>query len=201
MALSGIEVIGKIIKVYDPKSGISKRNGSEWKSQEFVIEEQGGNSSFPRMCDFTVFGADRLDQFKINLGETVHVWLDINAHAWEDRYFNDVRAYRVEHVDPNSVGMPNGGYAQLNAVKSKSAATQMKLGSRTEGGIMLLPTSYTAEMFAPALKKYVAVTAAPSEAAKDYANSATNMNQILDGRCRGVMFRANAKGLYEISYS
>ena len=112
MALSGIEVIGKIIKVYDPKSGISKRNGSEWKSQEFVIEEQGGNSSFPRMCDFTVFGADRLDQFKINLGETVHVWLDINAHAWEDRYFNDVRAYRVEHVDPNSVGMPNGGYAQ-----------------------------------------------------------------------------------------
>lgn len=110
MALSGIEVIGKIIKVYDFKSGVSKRSGSEWKSQEFVIEEQGGGS-YPRMCDFTVFGSDRIDQFNIKLGDTVHVWLDINAHAWEDRYFNDVRAYRVEHVDPNSVGMANGGYA------------------------------------------------------------------------------------------
>ena len=96
---------------------------------------------------------------------------------------------------------PNGGYAQLNAVNSKSAATQMKLGNQVEGGIMLLPTSYTAEMFAPSLKKYVAVTSAPSESAKEYANSATNMNQVLDGRCHGVMFRANEKGLYEISYS
>lgn len=96
---------------------------------------------------------------------------------------------------------PNGGYAQLNALNSKSAATQLKLGNQVEGGIMLLPTSYTAEMFAPSLKKYVAVTSAPSESAKEYANSATNMNQILDGRCHGVMFRANEKGLYEISYS
>lgn len=129
-----------------------------------------------------------------------------------DKYINKINAYiqkfnnKLRNI--NSLlqitmmyETPNGGYAQLNAVNSKSAATQMKLGSRTEGGIMLLPTSYTAEMFAPALKKYVAVTAAPSEAAKDYANSATNMNQILDGRCRGVMFRANEKGLYEISYS
>ena len=129
-----------------------------------------------------------------------------------DKYINKINAYiqkfnnKLRNI--NSLlqitmmyETPNGGYAQLNAVNSKSAATQMKLGSQTEGGIMLLPTSYTAEMFAPALKKYVAVTAAPSEAAKAYANSATNMNQILDGRCRGVMFRANEKGLYEISYS
>lgn len=129
-----------------------------------------------------------------------------------DKYINKINAYiqkfnnKLRNINAllqitMMYETPNGGYAQLNAVNSKSAATQMKLGSRTEGGIMLLPTSYTAEMFAPALKKYVAVTAAPSEAAKDYANSATNMNQILDGRCRGVMFRANEKGLYEISYS
>ena len=129
-----------------------------------------------------------------------------------DKYINKINAYiqkfnnKLRNINAllqitMMYETPNGGYAQLNAVNSKSAATQMKLGSRTEGGIMLLPTSYTAEMFAPALKKYVAVTAAPSEAAKEYANSATNMNQILDGRCRGVMFRANEKGLYEISYS
>ena len=110
MALSGIEVIGKIIKVSDARSGVSKRSGNEWKSQDFVIEEQGSNG-FPRMCNFTVFGADRLEQFQIKVGDTVHVWLDINARPWQDRYFNDIRAYRVDHVDPNSVGMANGGYA------------------------------------------------------------------------------------------
>ena len=123
MALSGIEVIGKIIKVGDVRSGVSKRSGNEWKSQEYVIEEQGSNG-FPRMCNFTVFGADRIEQFQIKVGDTVHVWLDINARPWQDRYFNDIRAYRVDHVDPNSVGMANGGYA---AAAPTSAPVQTPL--------------------------------------------------------------------------
>ena len=95
----------------------------------------------------------------------------------------------------------DGSFAQVNAVKGTSTATQMKLGGRTEGAILLKPTSYTAEMFAPALKKYVAVTSAPSAAAQAFANAGENMNKVLDGRCRDVVFQANAKGLYEITYS
>ena len=95
----------------------------------------------------------------------------------------------------------NGGYAQVNAVNSASAATQMSLNGKTEGAILLKPTSYTAEMFAPALKKYVAVTSAPSAAAQNFANAGENMNKVLDGRCREVMFQANQPGLYEITYS
>lgn len=109
MALQGIEAIGKIIHASEPRGGVSKRTGAEWRSQDFVLEEQGA-SQFPRMCSFTVFGQDRLEQFKINVGDTVHVWLDINARAWEGRYFNDIRAYRVEHIDPNSVNMPQTAY-------------------------------------------------------------------------------------------
>ena len=56
-------------------------------------------------------------------------------------------------------------------------------------------------MFAPALKKYIAVTSAPSKAAQDYANKGVNMNQVIDGRCHNVVFQANQKGLYEIAYS
>ena len=95
----------------------------------------------------------------------------------------------------------NGGYAQVNALNSASAATQMSLNGKTEGAILLKPTSYTAEMFAPALKKYVAVTSAPSAAAQTFANAGENMNKVLDGRCREVMFQANQPGLYEITYS
>ncbi len=100
MALQGIEVEGVIIKEYPPREGVSKSSGNPWKSQDFVIQTR---DAYPRTCLFNVFGADRIEQFNIHQGDTVHVWLDINARAWQDRYFNDIRAFRVDHIDPNAV--------------------------------------------------------------------------------------------------
>lgn len=102
MALQGIEVEGVIIKEYPAKEGVSKSTGNAWKSQEFVIQTK---DQYPRACLFRVFGADRLQQFNLHMGDTVHVWLDINAHPWQDRYFNDINAFRVDHIDPNAVGV------------------------------------------------------------------------------------------------
>ncbi len=100
MALQGIEVEGVIIKEYPAKEGVSSRTGNAWKSQEFVIQTK---EQYPRACLFRVFGADKLEQFNIHQGDAVHVWLDINARAWQDRYFNDINAFRVDHIDPNSL--------------------------------------------------------------------------------------------------
>lgn len=101
MALQGIEVEGVIIKEYPAKEGTSKSTGNPWKSQEFVIQTK---DAYPRSCLFRVFGADRIARFNLHQGDTVHVWLDINARAWQDRYFNDINAYQVDHIDPNAVG-------------------------------------------------------------------------------------------------
>lgn len=101
MALQGIEVEGVIIKEYPAKEGVSKTTNNPWKSQEFVIQTK---DQYPRACLFRVFGADRIQQFNIHEGDAVHVWLDINARAWQDRYFNDINAYRVDHIDPNAIG-------------------------------------------------------------------------------------------------
>lgn len=100
MALQGIEVEGVIIKEYPAKEGVSSRTGNAWKSQEFVIQTK---DQYPRACLFRVFGADKLEQFNIHQGDSVHVWLDINARAWQDRYFNDISAFRVDHIDPNAL--------------------------------------------------------------------------------------------------
>ncbi len=100
MALQGIEVEGVIIKEYPPREGVSKSSGNAWKSQDYVIQTR---DAYPRTCLFNVFGADRIEQFNIHQGDTVHVWLDINARAWQDRYFNDIRAFRVDHIDPNTI--------------------------------------------------------------------------------------------------
>ena len=135
-----------------------------------------------------------------------------NAVSTFDSYINKVNSF-IKKLN-NKLRNPNallqitmfyetadGSYAQLNAVKSKAMASRMKLGGKSEGAIILIPSSYTAEMFAPALKKYIAVTSAPSAAAQEYANKGLNMNQVIDGRCHNVVFQANEKGLYEIAYS
>ncbi len=104
MALQGIEVEGIIIKEYPAKEGVSNRTGSAWKSQEFVIQTK---DQYPRACLFRVFGADKLEQFNIHQGDSVRVWLDINARPWQDRYFNDISAFRVEHLDANASAAPS----------------------------------------------------------------------------------------------
>ena len=100
MALQGIEVEGIIIKEYPAKEGVSSRTGNAWKSQEYVIQTK---DQYPRARLFRVFGADKIEQFNIHQGDAVHVWLDINARAWQDKYFNDISAFRVDHIDANSL--------------------------------------------------------------------------------------------------
>jgi len=87
-----MELTGKIIAVLEPRGGVSNRTGNNWKSQEFVIEVPG---QYPRKCVFTVFGEDRLNQFNIQLGEEMTVSFDIDAHEYNGRWFNDIRAYSV----------------------------------------------------------------------------------------------------------
>lgn len=96
MALQGIEVEGVIIKEMAAKEGVSNRTGNAWKSQEFVIQTK---DQYPRACVFRVFGADKLEQFNLHQGDNVRVWLDINARPWQDKYFNDISAFRVDHID------------------------------------------------------------------------------------------------------
>lgn len=135
MALQGIEVEGVIIKEYPAKEGKSQRTGNDWKSQEFVIQTK---DQYPRACLFRVFGADRIAQFNIHQGDTVHVWLDINARAWQDRYFNDINCYQCDHVDPNAVnaGVPPMSGSQLGgtAPVSPAVTTQQTTQDPLNGG-------------------------------------------------------------------
>ncbi len=122
MALQGIEVEGVIIKEYPAKEGVSQRSGNAWKSQEFVIQTK---DQYPRACVFRVFGADRIQQFNIHQGDTVHVWLDINARPWQDRYFTDINCYQCDHIDPNAVNtgvQPAQPDSQLGGAPAGNAA-------------------------------------------------------------------------------
>jgi hypothetical protein len=89
---SQMELTGKIIAVLPERGGISKA-GNEWKIQEFVLETQ---EQYPRKMMFNVFGADRLAQFNIQLGEVLTVSFDIDSREYNGRWYNDIRAWKVD---------------------------------------------------------------------------------------------------------
>ena len=98
-----MELAGKVIAVLEPKSGVAKTSGNPWMVQEYVIET---HDQFPRRMCFEVFGEDKIRQFNIQLGEELNVFFDINAREWQGRYFNGIRAWRVERIDPNAPTNP-----------------------------------------------------------------------------------------------
>ena len=61
--------------------------------QEYVLET---HEQYPRKICFNVFGADKIAQFNIQAGEELTVSFDINAREYNGRWYNDIRAWRVE---------------------------------------------------------------------------------------------------------
>ncbi len=106
-----MDITGKIIAVLPKRSGTSARTGNAWASQEYVIET---HDTYPKKCVFTVFGEDKITQFNLQGGEEVTVSFDIDAHEWNGRYFNDIRAWNVQRVNPTAA-VPNAN-APVGAV-------------------------------------------------------------------------------------
>ena len=93
-----MDLQGKVIAVLPPREGTSARG--PWKSQEYVIET---HDQYPKKMVFNIFGADRIEQFAIKAGEEINVSFDIDAHEYNGRWFNNIRAWNIQRVDAAAV--------------------------------------------------------------------------------------------------
>ena len=111
-----MDITGKIIAALPERSGVSQRSGSEWKAASYVLETQ---EQYPKKICFDVFGADRIEQFNIQVGDVMTVSFDIDAHEYNGRWFNSIRAFRVNRdvqaTAPAEVPMPDAPAAPFNA--------------------------------------------------------------------------------------
>ena len=118
-----MELAGRVIAVLEPKGGTS-RNGNEWKVQEYVIET---HDQYPRRMCFDVFGDDKIKQFNIQIGEELNVSFDIDAREWQGRWFNSIRAWKVERVGAAPQMPPTEApFPPVNAVPADFSATDEK---------------------------------------------------------------------------
>ena len=109
-----MEITGKIIAILPERGGVSQ-TGNEWKMQEYVIET---HEQYPKKMCFNVFGADKIAQFNIQAGDELTVSFDINAREYNGRWYNDIRAWRVERGAPAPMDAP-ANIPPMDAPKAK----------------------------------------------------------------------------------
>lgn len=87
----------------------------------------------------------------------------------------------------------NGSWGQL--AREKEGAPYLKLQG-AKASTILVASSYTGEILAPAYKKYVHVTKIPDGAHV----TGENLNKIIDGNLHKIGFEADKAGDYELTY-
>ena len=96
-----MEITGKIIAVLPPKQGVSQSTGNTWMCQDYVLETQ---EMYPKKVCFNVFGAEKIQEMNIQLGEMLTVSLEINANEYQGKWFNKVRGWKVVRVPAQGQG-------------------------------------------------------------------------------------------------
>lgn len=111
-----MEIVGKAIAALPVKSGVSQRTGEQWQSREYVIETQ---EQYQKRICFEVFGTDKLKEFNIRNNDLIKVHFDISAREYNGKWYNSIRAWKVEHV--NQEGSAAGSTANQVAASSPQA--------------------------------------------------------------------------------
>lgn len=130
-----MEIEGKIIVVLPAREGVSSR-GTQWKSQDYVIET---HEQYPRKCCFNVFGSDKIELFNIQSGEELRVSFDVDAHEYQGRWFNSIRAWKVERINPNMgqadpMAMPGMNTAAATVASAAQPTAAAPFPPQQEGG-------------------------------------------------------------------
>lgn len=97
-----VKFTGKIISAGQVQMGTSQ-NGTQWSSQEYVIEEL--NQQYPSRAVIQVYGSDKIQQFGIQVGEIITANIGLKAHQSRDgRWFNQLDCWKVERPNAQQQG-------------------------------------------------------------------------------------------------
>jgi hypothetical protein len=96
-----LEVIGKLYKKFD-----TQQIKETFKKREFVIET---DEQYPQLVKF------ELTQDKCNLmdnyseGASIKVHFNLRGREWNDKYFTNLQAWRIEAMDGGNTSSNSGG--------------------------------------------------------------------------------------------
>lgn len=119
--MASLEVEGKLVQLLDKRSGVSA-NGTNWTSQDFVIEIPG---QYPTNAVFNIYG-DRvqIDQFQV--GEYIKVSFDIRGREYQGKWYNTLNCWKIER--PGNTTTQPGTTQPAGATQATTAAPTQPTG-------------------------------------------------------------------------
>lgn len=82
---------GRIINKLNPQEGVSTRGA--WKKQEFILETA---EQYPKKVCICCWN-EKIDELaNIQINETIRVSVNIESREFNNRWYTDVKAWRIE---------------------------------------------------------------------------------------------------------
>lgn len=118
-----MDITGLIIKKLSLQTGTGA-NGN-WQKQDFVIQTE---EQYPKKVCFSAW-AQRVDDLsRFNDGDRVRVHFDVASREYNERWYTDLRAWRIEAGDaaqtpPQNFNAPSAAQPQYNAPQSAAPSS------------------------------------------------------------------------------
>jgi hypothetical protein len=123
--MAGFEIEGKLVKIYD----MEVKGTNSFRTREFVIETMDG--AYPNYIKFQSVQdkCDLLNQFQE--GEPIKVSFDLRGRQWQDKYFTNLNAWRIEKSNNTSASpaAPSGSGSFDNTPSSFPTSSSSGLSS------------------------------------------------------------------------
>jgi hypothetical protein len=121
------EIEGKLHKVYD-----TEQKSETFRTREFVIETMQGSYSQFIKFQLTQDRCDIVDPYKV--GQQIKVYFDLRGRQWQDKYFTNLQAWRVEAVG-ESQPAPASGQREIVHSANGGASKSSGAGESPETGM------------------------------------------------------------------
>ena len=98
-----MKVKGKLVKMMDAESGISKK-GKEWVKRNFIINN--GSDYNPEVC-CQVFGKEKVDALNdFQVGQELEVSINLSSREFNGKYYHNIDAWKIEAIEENQDNSP-----------------------------------------------------------------------------------------------
>lgn len=89
--MEAIYIEGKIIAILPETKGVNAKG--EWISQDFVLKTE---ENYPKNICFSVFGASKIKEANIRIGDVVSVGVNLESREFNGRWYTSIKAWSVK---------------------------------------------------------------------------------------------------------
>lgn len=98
-----MEIKGTIIQVMQIVTGQGKKG--PWAKQEFILQTKG---EFPKKIAISLWGDDKINKYDLVPNLDVTAFIEIESRNHNDRWYTEVRAYKIEWSSQARKWQPGG---------------------------------------------------------------------------------------------